>query len=108
MSKLIHKLFSWLGLASSHCPKPLAFRMYTRKGCHLCEEAWKLLQDRQDLYHFTLDAVDVDADPDLAARYGEWVPVVTVNGQVRFRGGINPVLLDRLLWAEAHGPEPRR
>jgi hypothetical protein len=29
------------------------------------------------------------------------VPVVTVNGKVRFRGEVNNVLLDRLLRAEA-------
>jgi hypothetical protein len=45
--------------------------------------------------------VDVDDNPQLQVRYGEHVPVVVVNGKVRFRGFINPVLLQRLLRAEA-------
>ena len=73
--------------------------MYTREGCHLCQDAWQLLSAAQKRHGFTLEAVDVDGDPELVALYGEWVPVVTVNGEVRFRGGVNKVLLDRLLEA---------
>jgi len=75
--------------------------VYTRRGCHLCENAERLLADRRRRYRFTLEAVDVDADPALAERYGAEVPVVVLNGKVRFRGRVNPVLLDRLLRAEA-------
>ena len=78
----------------------LQFVFYTRQGCHLCEAAWRQLQAVQHRYQCTLQAVDVDGDPQLAARYGTVVPVVTVNGKLRFRGGINSVLLDRLLRAE--------
>jgi len=74
--------------------------LFTRKGCHLCETAWESLQQRQRQHGFTLVAVNVDDDPDLANCYGNEVPVVTVNGKVRFRGGVNPILLDRLLRAE--------
>lgn len=75
--------------------------LYTRQGCHLCEEAWQCLQQEQQRYQFALEAIDVDPDPELAARYGDVVPVVTVNGEVRFRGGINHVLLTRLLRAKS-------
>jgi glutaredoxin len=75
--------------------------VYTRQGCHLCTDAWNLLHARQQRYRFTLETVDVDTDPDLRARYGDWVPVVAVNGKVRFKGCVNPVLLQRLLDAEA-------
>ena len=71
--------------------------MYTRHGCHLCDEAWEHLRQQQPSYHFRLEKQDVDADPALVELYGEWVPVVIVNNKVRFRGGVNPVLLKRLL-----------
>jgi glutaredoxin len=74
--------------------------MYTRKGCHLCEFAWEILRSAQKDYGFVLKAEDVDTDPNLAELYGQIVPVVLLNGQVRFRGGINNVLLQRLLKAE--------
>ena len=75
--------------------------MYTRRGCHLCEAAWGRLEAAQRRYGFGLTAQDVDADPALAVAHGDCVPVVTVNGKVRFRGAVNPVLLERLLRAEA-------
>jgi glutaredoxin len=75
--------------------------MYTRRGCHLCEVAWQHLEAAQRRYGFTLTARDVDGDAHLVAEYGNCVPVVTVNGKARFRGVVNPILLERLLRAEA-------
>ena len=77
----------------------LHFVMYTRNGCHLCETAWQDLTAAQQRYQFALEQKDVDADLELAARFGDCVPVVTVNDKVRFRGAVNPVLLQRLLTA---------
>jgi hypothetical protein len=71
--------------------------LYTRAGCHLCDDAWDLLCRVQDRYRFVLEVVDVDDFPALAARYGACVPVVAVDGKVRFRGRVNPVLLRRVL-----------
>jgi len=66
-----------------------------------------VLQSAQKQFGFALEAVDVDRDPELAGRHGDWVPVVTVNGELRFRGGVNRVLLRRLLRAEADRQTPR-
>lgn len=71
--------------------------VYTRTGCHLCEDAWTLLESARKTHGFSLEAVDVDTDPELVKQYGECVPVVVVDGKVRFRGLVNPVLLRRLL-----------
>lgn len=71
--------------------------MYTRKGCHLCEDAWQMLAEARWTYGFDLESVDVDGSAELVALYGNWVPVVTVNGEVRFRGRVNRVLLQRVL-----------
>ncbi len=97
---------AWLWLTSwwrSWRPRAGRLRvvMYTRRGCHLCETAWDELEKARRRHGFTLEAVDVDGDPGLAAAYGHEVPVVAVNGRVRFRGAVNPVLLARLLRAEA-------
>ncbi len=75
--------------------------LYTRQGCHLCEDAWALLQTQRQSHGFRLEAVDVDSDADLAARYGLEVPVVVVGEKVRFRGAVNRHLLERLFRAEA-------
>ena len=54
--------------------------LFTRAGCHLCEEAERVLQEEQAATPFQLDLVDIDRDPELARRYGVRVPVVAVDG----------------------------
>lgn len=86
-------------------PKPLEdwqVILYTRQGCHLCELAWNQLKKAQKRQGFALSQVDVDGDPQLAERHGMHVPVVEINGKVRFRGRINEVLFQRLLAAESN------
>jgi glutaredoxin len=79
--------------------------LFTRQGCHLCEDAWKVLTQAQQRFGFALETIDVDSDPELASLHGESVPVVTVNGKVRFKGRVNPVLLTRLLEGESTRPK---
>lgn len=74
--------------------------MYTRQGCHLCENAWQVLEQARQHYGFALRQVDIDDNPELVRAYGECVPVVTIDEKVRFRGVVNRVLLARLLEGE--------
>jgi glutaredoxin len=79
----------------------LTFTVYSRAQCGCCEKALKVLKESQRRYGFAIDEVDIDQDPDLVAKYNTEVPVVTVNGKVRFRGVVNSSLLERLLVAES-------
>jgi hypothetical protein len=90
-------LVSWWPWRNPPRALPWHVEMITRSGCHLCEEAWGQLIQAQCRYGFRLTQVDVDGHPDLVARYGDCVPVVLVNGRVRFRGRLNPMLLERLV-----------
>lgn len=67
--------------------------VYSRQGCHLCDDA-RLVLER---YGLRPTVIDIDGDPELRAHYTECVPVVTIDGQERFRGRVNEVLLQRLL-----------
>jgi glutaredoxin len=97
---LLDLLYAWRRRGARPAA-PTQVVLYTRRGCHLCEEVWQRLEAARRRHDFALTAVDVDTDPELADRYGLCVPVVTVNGTVRFRGAVNPVLLERLLRAGA-------
>lgn len=79
----------------------LTFTVYTRAQCCCCHKALDVLKEYQARSGFTIELVDIDTDPDLVATYDTEVPVVAVNGKVRFRGVVNPALLDRLLLAES-------
>jgi glutaredoxin-like protein DUF836 len=76
-------------------PDPVRLRLYSRPGCHLCDqmrqEVDELLADRPREW----EVVDVDADPELARRYGETVPVLLVNGRLFARVRL-PRLAQRL------------
>ena len=74
----------------------LHVRLYTRAGCHLCDEALHVLRD----HRLDVELVDVDGDPKLVERYGEVVPVVEINRRERFRGQVEPVLLRRIVCQE--------
>jgi glutaredoxin len=67
--------------------------LYTRQGCHLCDEALATLK----AFGIDPELVDIDGDGQLQERFGDCVPVVEIAGRVRFRGHINTVLLRRLL-----------
>jgi glutaredoxin len=67
--------------------------LYTRRGCHLCDDALALLRR----HGLSPSEVDVDDDPQLRERYDTCVPVVEIDGQVRFRGRVDELLLRRLL-----------
>jgi glutaredoxin len=77
--------------------------MYTRQGCHLCEQAWEVLQRAARRHRLSLRQVDVDSDPALVEQHGEHVPVVAIDGRVRFRGIVNAVLLERILRKDDEG-----
>ncbi len=71
--------------------------LYTRQGCHLCDDALTMLER----HGIRPQCIDVDADPQLRARFNECVPVVEIDGKIRFRGRVDEVLLRRLLHSGA-------
>jgi glutaredoxin len=85
----------------------LAFTVYTRAQCCCCHTALDQLRAAQRRHGFTLETIDVDTDPALVAQYGLSVPVVAVDGKVRFKGVVNPALLERLFIAEQQSGLPR-
>ena len=87
-------------LAPTHGAEHLTFTVYTRAQCCCCHKAIDVLKDAQQRFGFAIEEVDIDSDPDLVAQFDTEVPVVALNGKVRFRGVVKPALLDRLLLAE--------
>ena len=63
--------------------------LVTRAGCHLCDQALRLLQELE----IQPDVVDVDADDELFRLYDWRVPVILVEGRVVLEGHITPEAL---------------
>ena len=60
-------------MADSSAP---ALTLYSRTWCHLCDDMLSGLQSLQSGHPFELMVIDVDSDPALEKRFGEWVPVL--------------------------------
>ena len=56
-------------------------RMMTAAGCHLCDDAYEVLERARAELGFDLVQVDITGDPELEARYREAIPVVYVAGR---------------------------
>lgn len=54
----------------------MKFTLYSRSYCHLCDDMLQALHAYDVGQPYTVDVMDVDADPDLVARYDELVPVL--------------------------------
>ena len=59
--------------------------MYTRAGCHLCEEAKRVIEEARGRADFDYQEVDIDGDEDLRRRYNDEVPVIAINGAKAFK-----------------------
>jgi hypothetical protein len=55
--------------------------LYGSPECHLCEVAQQKLARVRRFVPFQLNVVDVRGDAGLAARYGDLIPVVNVDGR---------------------------
>ncbi|HKN25002.1 MAG TPA: glutaredoxin family protein [Candidatus Acidoferrum sp.] len=65
-------------LASAH---PLEVTLYTRPGCHLCEDAKAVMEPLLKEFGGTLREVNIDEDPELAGLYGRDIPVIFVGAR---------------------------
>jgi glutaredoxin len=58
--------------------------LYTRPGCHLCDDARATLERMRAERPFTLREIDIESDDDLHARYLERIPVIALDGEELF------------------------
>ncbi len=75
----------------------LRVTLYTRRGCHLCEEAKAVLHTVLPDYAARLEEIDIDGDPALHQRFNEQVPVVFIEGRKAFKFRVAAPALRRKL-----------
>ena len=59
--------------------------IYSRPGCHLCDEAKEVIERVRRRLTFGLRVINIERDPELEKKYGEEIPVVFVNGVLAFK-----------------------
>jgi glutaredoxin len=55
--------------------------VYSRHGCHLCEDAVATIESMREELAFTIDVIYIDGNPELEKLYGNEVPVIHINGE---------------------------
>jgi Glutaredoxin-like domain (DUF836) len=73
--------------------------LITRHDCHLCEEMEAVIEQVTADSGVVLEILDVDADPDLRARYSDEVPVLLIDGRKAFKYHVTAVELRQRLRA---------
>jgi glutaredoxin len=76
---------------------PREITLYTREGCHLCEEAKAAILPLVSEFGVTFREVDIDDNPVLHGRYTNDVPVIFLGAKMVAEHRLDPGLLRRLL-----------
>ena len=58
-----------------------ALTLFTADGCALCARALEVVREVQGELGFDLELVDIGGEPELEARYREYLPVVEIDGE---------------------------
>lgn len=78
-------------------PPPARVVVLVREGCHLCSDALTVIDQVCSARSVSWQAVDVDADPELKARWTDHVPVTFVDGARHSLWFVDAVLLSAAL-----------
>ena len=66
-------------------PNGVQIEIYSRPGCHLCDEAKEVIERVRKRYDFELRVINIEQDPTLESAYGTEIPVVFINGAKTFK-----------------------
>lgn len=62
--------------------------IFSRHDCHLCDVVLRIAEQVRTEVPFTLTRMNIDEKADLAARYGDRVPVVLIDQVETFAGKV--------------------
>ena len=70
--------------------------LLTKPECELCDDAMAVLIAFQNVLP-AITTVDITNDAQLTRQFGESIPVVILDGRVRFRGAVDALLMQRIV-----------
>jgi glutaredoxin len=81
--------------------------IYSRPGCHLCDEAKRAMEAAECQDEYTLAEINIESDPDLLRRYQYDIPVITIDGVEAFRHRLSVAAFRERLLTRAGASPPR-
>ena len=78
---------------------PHLITLYSKPGCHLCEDARKVVDEVVGRLQASVDIEEIDilGDSALQNRYGEEIPVVLIDGRMHTYWRVDAVRLENAL-----------
>jgi thiol-disulfide isomerase/thioredoxin len=74
-----------------------ALTLYSRPGCHLCDEMKAVVERVARSVPLTIEVVDITTDPVLEARYSLEIPVLLIEGKRAAKYRVSEDELTRIL-----------
>ena len=71
--------------------------LFSRPGCHLCDDMKAVIDRVARSIPLTLDVVDISIDADLEGRYGLEIPVLLIEGKKAAKYRVTEQELTRIL-----------
>jgi hypothetical protein len=75
----------------------ITLTLYSRPGCHLCDEMKAVVSRVAGTMPVSLQEVDISTDPVLESRYGLEIPVLLVEGRKAAKHRVTEAELTRML-----------
>jgi glutaredoxin len=69
---------------------PRTITLYTRPGCHLCEDAKAVIEPMLGEFGATLREINIDEDAVLRQRYGTDIPVIFIGSRKAAKHRVDP------------------
>ena len=82
--------------------------IYSRPGCHLCDEAKRAIEAANCPAEYTLQEINIESDQKLLNLYRYDIPVITINGVEAFRHRLTSEAFRERLRAGASPPSRPR
>jgi glutaredoxin len=76
-------------------PDNVQIDIYSRPGCHLCDEAKDIIERVRQRHSFALRVVNIENDRALESEFGTEIPVVFINGSKAFKYRVNEAELEK-------------
>jgi len=64
--------------------------IYSRPGCHLCDDAKAAILSAGCSDQFVLEEIDIESDEELLTKYKYDIPVIAINGVETFIHRVDP------------------
>ena len=74
--------------------------VYSRPGCHLCDDAMEAIRAAKCDDKFTLEEINIESSRELLLKYQFDIPVVTINNVEAFRHRVDTKKFKTLLELE--------